>query len=89
MRLTVLHRREACFQKAWARGRYVRNPIVRTPRGERVVWEFPIFDPLNDRSGEIRCAAKCVPLHMRLNAAPAIASTAQVRFVRRLLVRLR
>jgi hypothetical protein len=41
----------------------------------------------NGCSGEIRCAAKCVLLHIRGNAASAIAATAQGGFVRRAAVR--
>ena len=40
------------------------------------------FNPLNSCSGEIRCAAKCVSLHMRGNAASAIAACAKGSFVR-------
>ncbi len=52
-------------------------------------WETQLLESLaekgrfgNGRSGEIRCAAKYAPLHMRENAASAIATLAKSGFVR-------
>jgi IS30 family transposase len=43
---------------------------------------IPNLDPLNVRSGEICCAAKCVALHMRRNAAAEIAALTYDCYVR-------
>jgi hypothetical protein len=40
------------------------------------------FEPLDGQSGEIRCVAKCVPLHMQGNAASTTAARAKGGFVR-------
>ena len=52
------------------------------PRIEWKVWKRRILPVSIGRFGEICCAAKCLPLHMRGNAASAIAATAKGGFVR-------
>jgi hypothetical protein len=43
---------------------------------------IPDFDPLNGRSGEIRCVAKSVPPQLQTNAASATWQNANVLKVR-------
>ncbi|MFT5342855.1 MAG: hypothetical protein ACI9HB_003085 [Gammaproteobacteria bacterium] len=56
---------------ASAKGGFVWRPYCWTRTQRKGGLGIPNFDPLNDRSGEIRCNAKCVPLHVRGNAASA------------------
>ena len=73
----------AATKAAAANWRLVRDLIVEQSCNEREDCDCQILPSSMERSDEIRCAAKRSLLHVRRNAASAIAALAQVRSVRR------
>lgn len=70
-----------------AKGGFVRDPLVRPARSERVVWIWHLISDFNGRFGDMRCIATINLLQARGNAASAIAARTKGGFVRTPVVR--